>query len=81
MNPQTILLILKAMDLVVAGVQLVGESKARYNRLSGLIRTLVEEERDPTEEEFAALMAESDAATARIEARAARRAPPMTFED
>lgn len=74
MNPATALLILKVIDLLAAGTQLFGEDKERYDRLTGKIRVMVEENRGPTDEEFDELLDESDALTERL--RAARDAKP-----
>lgn len=72
MNPATALLILRMVDLLAAGLQFTGESRARYDRLSAKVKTMIEEGRDPTEQEFDELFAESDALTERL--RAARAA-------
>jgi hypothetical protein len=60
------MLILKLVDLIAAGLLLIGEDKERYERLSKSIRKMVEEGREPTPEEEAELAAESEALTARI---------------
>ena len=66
MNPAIVMLVLKLIDLIAAGLLLIGEDKERYERLSESIRKMVEEGRDPTPEEEAKLAAESEALTARI---------------
>jgi hypothetical protein len=52
-----------ALGVVVAGINV----KAKLEELNSHIETMVEEERDPTEEEWAALLSRSDAAHDRIQ--------------
>ena len=66
MTPNTILMVLKLIDLVAMGAQMIPEVKARVDRYSAKIKQMVEEGRDPTPEEWAVLDGETDALMARI---------------
>lgn len=66
MSPELVLLIMKGLDLVAAAMEGSAEWKSTYDRLSDNVKAMVAEGRDPTPEEFASLMAESDDATQRI---------------
>lgn len=68
MNPQTALLLMKVLGLVIAGVKMSREVRERYERYSAKVQQMIEEDRGPTEEEMAELLSESDDLTARIEA-------------
>lgn len=60
MNPSTMLAVLKIVDLVATAAVMLPEIRARYDTLSSMVKTMVEEGRDPTPEEWAALNAETD---------------------
>lgn len=60
MNPSTMLAVLKIVDLVATAAVMLPEIRARYDALSGMVKTMVEEGRDPTPEEWAALNDETD---------------------
>ena len=66
MNQNTILLILKLVDIVAAGLQLYGEDKERYTRYAGLIKDMIRENREPTGEEFSEMMDEGRDLTQRL---------------
>ena len=74
MNPETALLLLKVIDLVAAGLELLPELEARRSAQSEAIRKMIEEARGPSPEEFAALFATSEELTARIREEAERKA-------
>jgi len=74
MNPATALLLIRVLDLLAFAVLKGPEVKARYDRAITKIRELIEQEREPTSEEFAEVLAESGAATERL--RAAAGLPP-----
>ncbi len=63
MSPATILMLIKLLDLVVAGIALIPEIRARYEKNSAKLRAMIEEGREPTAEEFNELLAESDQLT------------------
>lgn len=60
MSAATMLTVLKLVDLVATAAVMLPEIRARYDALSALVKTMVEEGRDPTPEEWAALNAETD---------------------
>ena len=66
MSAATVLLILHAVDLLAAAVQMKLEDRARFDRIRDDIRRFIEEGRDPTPEEFDALMQRSRDLTERI---------------
>lgn len=66
MNDKTAALVLRLVDLVASGLLLAGEAKERYDRYRSQIQTFIDEGRDPTDAEFAALLSESDHLTERI---------------
>ncbi len=66
MGPETILLIIKLIDLVATGLALIPEVRARYEEGSAKLRAILEEGREPTPEEFLELLAESDQLTQAI---------------
>lgn len=74
MTPATALLVIRVLDLLAFALLKGPEVKARYDRAVAKIRELIEEGREPTPEEFAEVVAESDAATERL--RAAAGLPP-----
>lgn len=74
MDPATIALILKALDVVASGLALAPELKARYDFYRAKIDGMIAEGRAPTEAEFAELMAEGDDLTKAIAAAAAGKA-------
>ncbi len=59
MNPQTIVLVIKLLDLLIAGVAVSTAGVAK-------VRALVAEGRDPTPEETAALLAQIEDARRRL---------------
>lgn len=60
MNPSTMLAVLKIVDLVATAAVMLPEVRARYDALSAMVKLMVEEGRDPTPEEWAALNDETD---------------------
>ncbi len=60
MNPRTAQLILRLLDMIALGASLAPEIMARYRDTSAKVRTMVEEGRDPTPDEWADLDAETD---------------------
>lgn len=61
------------MGIIVKGINLV----ARFRELNEQVQKFVDEGRDPTPEEWQALVSRSDAAHAGIQAEAARRRGPL----
>lgn len=61
MNTQTAHAIIKSMDLLAKMAIIVPEQQERYLALNADIRKMVEEGRDPTDEEWAEIDAETDA--------------------
>lgn len=59
-------LIFKMLSLVVSGLQMVPEMRARYEAYSSTVKAMIDEGRDPTEEEWEALLSESAETTNRI---------------
>jgi hypothetical protein len=53
-------LILRLIDLIALGATLAPGIMARYRDISARIRVMVEEDRDPTPDEWADLDAETD---------------------
>lgn len=70
MNPATIMLILELVDMAAAGIAWLAEDRERYDRLRGEVETMIREGRQPSPDEFLALVAESREVTARIRAAA-----------
>ena len=66
MGPETILLIIKLIDLVATGLALIPEIRERYEKGSAKLRAILEEGREPTPAEFAELLAETDELTQAI---------------
>ncbi len=66
MNPQTLLLVLRLIDLAATGLALVPEIRARYDQSSARLRAIIEEGREPTPAEFDELLAESDDLTRQL---------------
>lgn len=66
MNPSTVLLLIKAIDLLAMGLEHGISIKDEIDRTTALIRKMVEEGRDPTPEEWADLDSRTDAVMARI---------------
>ncbi len=60
MNPRTAQLILRLLDMIALGASLAPEIMARYRDTSAKVRTMVEEGRDPSPEEWAELDAETE---------------------
>lgn len=71
MNLAMLTLILKGLDIVAAALVAIPELKARYDAYRAKIQVFVDEDRSPTPEEFAELVAESDDLTEAIKAAAA----------
>lgn len=60
MSPQTSLLILRLIDLIALGATLAPEITERYRDIAARVRVMVEEDRDPTQDEWDELEAETD---------------------
>jgi len=60
MSDNTMLLVLRMIDLLALGVGLAPEIRTRFDETNGRIRALVAEGRDPTPEEWSALDAETE---------------------
>ena len=54
------------LGLAIRTATLISSERAKYERLSEQIKTFIEEDRDPTPEEWADLFTDGDLATARI---------------
>jgi hypothetical protein len=74
MTPATALLLIRVLDLLALAALKAPEVKARYDRAIAKIRELIEDGREPSNDEFAEVIAESDAGTERL--RAAAGLPP-----
>jgi len=59
-NAAVMLLVLKLIDIVALGLRIGPAAKERYDALKAEIETMVREGRDPTEEEYATMMAETE---------------------
>ena len=59
-------LILKMLGLAVSGLQMVPELRARYDAYSSTVTAMIDEGRNPTHEEWEALLSESADTTNRI---------------
>ena len=70
MDPATIALIVKLIDLGLVGIGSLVKWDDRAEQIKDKVQQIAAEGRDPTAEELAALKAESDALSARIHARA-----------
>lgn len=66
MSAGTILAVLKIVDLVATAAVMLPEVRARYDELSGMVKGMVEEGRDPTEEEWATINAETESLMAQL---------------
>jgi len=73
MSPQVALLILKTIDLLAAGMELLPDIRARKDAYVAQIKTMIEEDRGPSDEEMNALLAEGDELTDAIKASLERR--------
>jgi hypothetical protein len=73
MDPATLTLVLKALDIVASGLALAPELKARYDFYRAKIDQMIAEGRPPTEAEFGELLAEGDDLSKAIAAAAARK--------
>ena len=60
-------LILRLLDLIALGASLAPEIMARYRDVSAKVRAMVEEDRDPTPEEWGELDAETEDLYRRIQ--------------
>lgn len=65
MSPAMIALIIKLIDLAAAGIVFAAQ-REHYERLRDDIERFVREGREPTDDEFVAIMARSAEATERI---------------
>jgi len=73
MNPQVALLVLKVLDIVIAGVRLAPEIRRKKELYITQIELMIREDRGPTDAEMDALLAEGDVLTeALIAARNAK---------
>lgn len=68
MNPATALLILRVLDMLVAGLELAPALKRRASGATARIKVMIEEDRDPTPEEWDELLVETDNLTDSIRA-------------
>jgi hypothetical protein len=75
MNPATVLLILKGLDMLAAGLEWAAEERAQWDAWSARLKELIESGESPTEEEYAALDAASDSITERIRAALEAKTP------
>ena len=66
----TLLLVLRITDLLAMGLERRGEIKAVAENLSAQLRTILDEGRDPTEEEWAVLHGRIESAEDALDARA-----------
>lgn len=66
MDPRTVLLFLKLIDLVAAGLELAPDLMARKDAYVRQIEGMVKEGRSPSNDEMAELIAESDDITDQI---------------
>lgn len=71
MDPMTLALILKAIDIVAAALVQYPELKARYDVYRAKIQVFIDENRAPTEAEFREILAEGEELTDRIAAAVA----------
>ena len=55
-----LLLILKLIDTLAMGVEMAIDVRARYDAVSAKVRKMVEEDRDPTPEEWALIDQETN---------------------
>lgn len=60
MNPQVVLLLLKTIDIVSAGLKLLPELLERKDRYIEQIKKMIEEDRGPSDDEMDALLKEGD---------------------
>ena len=68
MDPTIARLILATLNLILTGVQLAPEAKRRASALKAMLTKIVQENRDPTDEEWAAIDAADDDLEARLRA-------------
>lgn len=66
MNAQTALLIVRVLDILIAGLDLVPALRERASASTARIRRMIEEDRAPTDAEWAELLAETDELTAAV---------------
>jgi len=70
---EILLLVVKGLEILSAGIRLAPELDARRDRTLEAIREMVREGREPSPEEFEALVAESDALTEEIRSAVQRK--------
>jgi hypothetical protein len=82
-NQNTAVLALRVIDLLIAGATMIPEIKRRAASARSRIQVMIDEDRDPTSEEWDEIFGESDSLTADIEVavEAKRRAQPPLSED
>lgn len=66
MDPMVALLLVRVIDLIASGIELLPEANARKDKYLGMIRTMVEEDRSPTDAEWADLLGDTDDVTNEI---------------
>ena len=68
MGPATATLALRVIDLLIAGAVLLPQIKGRAQRARDRIQVMIDENRDPTQEEWDEILGESDSLSAEIRA-------------
>lgn len=67
MSRATVMLILNLVDLAAVGLKAIPELKREYDWLRGKLQIFIDEDRDPTAEEWAELHSRADKAHQRIQ--------------
>ncbi len=65
-SPTTLLAMMKLIELLIVAVEAVVDLGSDIRLKTAAVRKMVEEKRDPTPEEWAAILAEGDALTDRL---------------
>ena len=71
MSPQVLIAIISLIEHVALGLRLGPKAKKEYALLSAKVRSLVDNDRDPSAEEWADLGRSIDSASSRLRAAAA----------
>ena len=71
MNPQLLLAIIQLVDHVALALRLGPKAKREFDILSSLVRSMVVNDREPTEQEWRILKGKVETASARLRAAAA----------
>ncbi len=67
MTPVAAMLLLRGLDLLLLGIEVAPDVAKAFGEISSDLKKIILERRDPTDEEFAKLMALADAVHQKIQ--------------